>query len=125
MTHGGTPRQTSRAVGEQGEQIAAEHLASLGVQIIDRNWRCSIGEIDIVGRDQDALVFYEVKTRRSARFGSPAEAITGAKAARLRRLATRWLTEHEDRASDVRVDVLALTMSGHGRTQIEHLRGIC
>ncbi len=125
MTHGGTPRQTSRAVGEQGEEIAAQHLATLGVRIIDRNWRCPIGEIDIVGRDQEALVFYEVKTRRSARFGSPAEAITSAKAARLRRLATRWLAEHEHRASDVRVDVLALTVSGRGTTQIEHLRGIC
>lgn len=125
MTHAGTPQRRSRALGEQGEQIAVEHLASSGVQIMARNWRCSIGEIDIVGRDDDVLVFYEVKTRSSARFGSPAEAITTAKAARLRRLATRWLSVHRIHAYDVRVDVLALTMSGRGATQIEHLRGVC
>lgn len=95
------------------------------MQIIARNWRCSVGEIDIVGRDQDTLVFYEVKTRRSARFGSPAEAITPAKALRLRRLATQWLSAHQTHASDVRVDVLAITMTGQGTAQIEHLRGVC
>lgn len=125
MTYGGMPQRTSRALGEQGEQLAAEHLVALGVEIVERNWRCSIGEIDIVGRDHDALVFYEVKTRSTARFGSPAEAITPAKAARLRRLATRWLSVHQMHAYDVRVDVLALTMSGRGATQIEHLRGVC
>ncbi|CAN5456314.1 YraN family protein [soil metagenome] len=125
MTHEGMPQRTSRALGEQGEQLAVEHLAALGVEIIARNWRCRIGEIDIVGRDQDALVFYEVKTRRSARFGAPAEAVTVAKAARLRRLATQWLSEHREHAAQVRVDVLALTVSGHGTTHLEHLRGVC
>ncbi|MGB5952252.1 MAG: YraN family protein [Ornithinimicrobium sp.] len=125
MTHEGMPQRSSRALGQQGEQLAAEHLAARGVEILTRNWRCSIGEIDIVGRDHDAVVFYEVKTRRSARFGSPVEAITPAKAARLRRLASRWLAEHQVHAGEVRVDVLALTASGRGATHIEHLRGVC
>lgn len=124
MAHGGMPHRVAREIGNYGEQIAADHLSSHGVQILDRNWRCTVGEIDIVGRDGDALVFYEVKTRRSARFGSPAEAITAAKAARLRRLALCWLTDHTQRAPHVRVDVLAVTLFGDGHTQVEHLRAV-
>ncbi len=124
MAHGGMPHRVAREIGNYGEQVAADHLSSHGVQIVDRNWRCGVGEIDIVGRDGDALVFYEVKTRRSTRFGSPVEAVTPAKAARLRRLAVRWLTDHAQRAPLVRVDVLAVTLSGDGNAHVEHWRGV-
>ena len=124
MAHGGMPHRVARTIGDVGEQFAADHLSARGVHIVERNWRCQLGEIDIIGIDADALVFYEVKTRRSARYGSPAEAVTPAKAARLRRLAVRWLSEHPHSASEIRIDVLALTVPAHGETQVEHLRGV-
>lgn len=124
MAHGGMPHRVARTVGDFGEQFAADHLSARGVHIIDRNWRCDVGEIDIIGRDDGAVVFYEVKTRRSTRYGSPAEAVTPAKAARLRRLAVRWLSEHPHPGHDIRIDVIALTLSRHGETRVQHLRGV-
>ncbi len=123
MTQRDMPHRTARAIGERGEQLAVDHLCAHGVQIVERNWRCDLGEIDIVGIDGDTLVFYEVKTRRSTRFGSPVEAVTAAKANRLRRLAGRWLHEHAQAAPLVRVDVLGLTMSGRS-VHVEHVRGV-
>ena len=79
------------AVGRFGEQLAVRHLEAAGLRILDRNWRCAEGEIDIVAADGDTLVVCEVKTRSGTGFGDPAEAVVGAKAARLRRLALRWL----------------------------------
>jgi len=104
--------------------VAADHLAACGVRIVDRNWRCAQGEIDIVGVDHGQLVFYEVKTRRSSRFGHPAEAVTRAKASRLRRLAGLWLRAHPHLGRDLRIDVLALTLTRSGTVQIDHLRGV-
>ncbi|MGB3828368.1 MAG: YraN family protein [Ornithinimicrobium sp.] len=123
MARSGMPHRTARAIGDHGEQIAVDHLSARGVQIVERNWRCNLGEIDIIGIDGETLVFYEVKTRRSARFGSPAEAVTRAKAARLRQLAGRWMNAHVHHAPLVRIDVLALTMDDQG-AHVEHLQGV-
>ncbi len=123
MAHGGMPHRVARAIGDQGEQLAAEHLQSHGVRIVERNWRCRLGEIDIIGLDGQTVVFYEVKTRRSTRYGSPAQAVTAAKAARLRRLAGYWLAEQTRYAADVRIDVLAISLRTNG-AEIEHLRGV-
>ena len=84
------------AVGRFGEDVAAQHLLAAGLQILERNWRCREGELDIVARDGSELVFVEVKTRSSLAFGTPAEAVGPAKAARLRRLALCWLAEHRE-----------------------------
>ena len=81
----------SEALGRQGEQLAAEHLRQSGMRILDRNWRCQEGELDIVAADRRALVVCEVKTRSDTRFGTPLEAISARKHARLRRLAVRWV----------------------------------
>ena len=78
--------QAKDAVGAYGERVAARHLQQHGLVVLDRNWRCFDGELDIVARDGDALVFCEVKTRRSERHGVPAEALVAAKTARLRAL---------------------------------------
>ncbi len=80
------PAQPSRAarVGKRGEDIANEFLLARGYEVIDRNWRCSAGEIDIVARQGRSLVVVEVKTRSSLFAGHPFEAITAAKLARLR-----------------------------------------
>ncbi|CAN5846183.1 YraN family protein [soil metagenome] len=117
------------AVGAFGEDVAAQHLVDQGLVILDRNWRCSAGEIDLVARAGDVLVVCEVKTRRGAGFGTPAEAVDRRKAARLRRLAVHWLAEHPVSPSRVRIDVVGVLMpgrgSGRGGIQIEHLAGVC
>ena len=82
------------ALGKSGEQAAAEYLESSGLRILDRNWRCATGEIDIVAVDRQTLVVAEVKARTSTRYGTPIEAVSRAKRARLRRLAVQWLNAH-------------------------------
>lgn len=114
----------ANALGAYGEQLAARYLVESGMQILDRNWRCSQGEIDIVAMDAACLVIVEVKTRRSLAFGSPVEAVTAVKAARLRRLAGCWLTDHRrqvDVVTDIRIDVIGVLRPVSGPAQIEHL----
>lgn len=112
------------AVGQYGEGVAVRHLTSQGFVVLERNWRCDLGEIDIVARDGAALVFCEVKTRSGEGYGSPLEAVTWRKARRLRQLAGRWLADHPVRPATVRVDVVGVTRSRHGAPVIEHLRGV-
>ena len=111
------------ALGRYGEETAARHLVDAGMSVIDRNWRCPAGEIDIVARDDDTLVICEVKTRSSDAFGAAVEAVTPAKAARLRRLAALWLAAHDVRAAEIRVDVVAVSRGRHG-VAVQHLRGV-
>ncbi|MBW9216428.1 YraN family protein [Mumia sp. zg.B53] len=112
-----------RAVGVHGENVAADYLRAQGMRVIDRNWRCRWGEIDIVAQDDDALVFCEVKTRRSAAYGTPLEAVTPQKAARLRRLAGVYLSEHQPGAGLVRIDVVAVVVPARGAAEITHVVG--
>jgi len=114
----------ANAVGAYGERLAARYLTESGMQILDRNWRCDQGEIDIVAMDDTCLVIVEVKTRRSLAFGSPVEAVTAVKAARLRRLAASWLADHRsqvDSVVDVRIDVVGVLRPANGPARIEHL----
>jgi putative endonuclease len=117
------------AVGRYGEQVAADHLEAAGLVILARNWRCREGEIDIIARDGSDIVFVEVKTRSSAAFGSPAEAVDRAKSARIRQLAVRWLLARRDAGepaswSALRFDVIAIvrTRGGDG-PDVVHLPG--
>jgi putative endonuclease len=116
--------RASDALGRYGEDVAVRHLVESGLVILDRNWRCDIGEIDVVARDGTALVVCEVKTRRGTGFGTPAEGVTRAKAARLRRLAVRWVHEHSVRPAEIRIDVLAVLRGRAGAATVEHLRGV-
>ena len=114
----------ANAVGAYGERLAARYLTEVGMAILDRNWRCDQGEIDIVAMDESCLVIVEVKTRRSLSFGSPVEAVTAVKAARLRRLAGCWMADHRSlvaSVADVRIDVIGVLRPSHGPAQIEHL----
>jgi putative endonuclease len=111
-------------VGEYGEGLAAEHLRADGMQILDRRWRCSLGEVDIVAADAGCLVVCEVKTRRSVVAGVPVEAVTRQKLLRLRRLAAVWLAEHESGWPEVRIDVVAVLVPRRGAPEVEHLRGV-
>ena len=118
-----TARQRS-ALGAYGEALAARHLVGQGMVLLDRNWRCPQGEIDLVLREGRTLVVCEVKTRSSAAFGSPLEAVTEQKAARLRRLAARWLADHDLRPPDVRIDLVGVLAPAQGPAQVDHVRGV-
>lgn len=111
-------------LGKQGEQVAAEYLQRAGLRILDRNWRCADGEIDIVATDRRALVVCEVKTRSGIRYGTPLEAITRQKRSRLRRLAVRWVVAHGILFDEIRVDVLGVLRSESGEFTVEHVRGV-
>jgi putative endonuclease len=112
------------ALGRRGEQIAAEYLERAGMRILDRNWRCAEGEIDIVATERQILVVCEVKTRSSVRYGTPLEAVTRAKRLRLRRLAARWLVAYGVLFDEVRIDVVGLIKDGPDDYLIEHARGV-
>ncbi|AZZ55350.1 MULTISPECIES: YraN family protein [Rathayibacter] len=111
-------------LGRRGEEIAAAHLEAHGFEILDRNWRVREGELDIIAREGAALVVIEVKTRSSTRFGLPVEAITRAKAQRLRRLAYAWANEHGERSRHLRIDAVGIIAPGGVPTQVRHLRAV-
>jgi putative endonuclease len=114
----------TRALGRYGEGLAARYLTDRGMQVLDRNWRCEHGEIDLVALDGDCLVVCEVKTRRTTTFGDPVEAVTWRKAARLRRLASAWLAEHDLRPAGVRIDVVGILRPDRGPAALRHVRGV-
>jgi len=113
------------AVGVYGERVALRHLTEAGLEVLETNWRCPAGEIDIVAVEGDVLVICEVKTRSTLTFGTPAEALTPAKTRRLWRLAACWLAEHDLPHSDVRVDLVAVVRQRRGPALVEHVRGVC
>lgn len=125
----GKSESARQSLGRRGEESAARYLADrLGWTIVERNWRCPEGELDIVAYDGTRHVVCEVKTRSGAAFGAPVEAITQAKAARLRRLAGRWAAQHGVPAATVRIDVIGLVSTSHGGRPgfaLDHLRGVC
>jgi putative endonuclease len=112
-----------KALGDFGEHIAARHLASAGLRLLDRNWRCAAGEIDIVAADHATVVVCEVKTRSTFGFGTPLEAITAQKAARLHRLGWLWVRAHDVHCDRLRVDVVAVDRRG-GQVVVEHIVGV-
>ncbi len=128
MRHQQSPPDRRRiALGAYGERAAVRHLQQRGLEILDRNWRCEHGEIDIVARDGECLVVCEVKTRRTLDYGSPLEGITWRKAARLRRLAGWWLQTHPEESavtSRLRVDAVGVLLPYAGAPQVEHVAGV-
>jgi putative endonuclease len=112
------------ALGAYGERLAAAHLVAQGMVVLDRNWRCEAGEIDLVLRDAGVLVVCEVKTRSSVSCGTPHEAVTPAKLARLRRLAACWMSAHGVHPREVRVDLVAVIRPRRGPSEIDHVRGL-
>jgi putative endonuclease len=112
------------AVGQYGEGLAERFLIDAGLTILERNWRCSLGEVDIVARDGDSLVICEVKTRTGTGFGTPLEAVTPLKVRRLRQLAGAWLAAHDIRPGHVRIDVVGIVVPRRGAPVVEHLRSV-
>ena len=110
-----------RELGDWGESLAAEHLAAKGYEIVERNWRCKRGEIDVVAWAGLQLVFVEVKTRRGRAMGSPEEGLTARKAQRLMELAAIYVAEL-GREVDWRIDLVAVELDGSGRLiRCEHI----
>jgi putative endonuclease len=111
-------------LGKEGEQAAVSYLEGLGFRILDRNWRCAEGEIDIVAVERHTFVVCEVKTRSGTQYGTPLDAVGQAKRRRLRRLAVLWLSAHGVRFDQIRIDVLGLLRDGTDGFTIEHVRGV-
>lgn len=111
-----------RRLGQAAEQVAATYLAGQGLQILARNWRCRMGEIDLVALDGPQVVFVEVKSRRSVRRGSPAEAVGLRKQQRLQRLAALFLQSRGWHDRPCRFDVISLTLSATGGWQVEWIQ---
>ncbi len=112
------------AIGAYGERVAVKHLLDAGYEIVDRNWRCELGEIDVVAYDGGTVVVCEVKTRSGLGFGSGLEAVTFDKAARLRRLGHRWLQEAcAPPWVALRFDVIAVHRGRTGSPEVIHLQG--
>lgn len=119
----------NRDLGRRGEAAASSWYEASGYRILDRNWRCEHGELDLVVGRGATVVFVEVKARSSGRYGSGFDAVGWAKQRRLRRLASAWLTEHRHRAAgtvrapggsltvDVRFDVVDVDARGHVRVR--------
>ena len=109
------------SAGRRGEELAADCLARVGYTILARNWRCPLGELDIVARDGETLVFVEVRTRRSARFGSPEESVGFSKRQKLSRLAAFYLHRHGLFDVPARFDVVAVHLLPSG-PEVELIR---
>jgi putative endonuclease len=111
-------------LGRRGERLAIAHLEAGGATVLDRNWRCAAGELDIVARDGGELAFVEVKTRSGLGFGHPLEAITHRKLARLRRLAAAWRDAHPDERGGMRIDAIAVLAPPGAPVVVEHVRSV-
>lgn len=117
----------SRAeIGALGEQLAVEHLTSQGLAVLDRNWRCRYGELDVIAADRctGTAVFVEVKTRTTDHFGGVEQAVTPVKVRRLRRLAGLWLASHDGSWSSVRIDVIGVRLGRRPTPEIIHLQAV-
>jgi len=109
-----------KSLGKKGEELAATYLAGKGYVILARNWSCVSGELDMVAKDGDTLVFIEVKTRRSAFCGSPAEAVDAKKQERVRLVARHFLYENRTGAATYRFDVVAVNAADQTITIIKN-----
>ena len=109
-------------LGRRGEDLAARYLEQQGLVILSRNWRCRHGELDLVATDSARLVVCEVKTRSSARYGGPAEAVDARKVARIRLVTNAWLKAHQVRWVPVRFDVLAVVAEPDAPVTFQHFK---
>ncbi|OUM96379.1 MAG: YraN family protein [Thermobacillus sp. ZCTH02-B1] len=113
-----------RETGRRGEEAAAHYLAARGFRILHRNWRCRMGELDIVAEDGETIVFVEVRTRApGSRFGTAAESVDTRKRRRLAALAQAYLAMNGRRHAPIRFDVIACTTRSDGTLDIDHIPG--
>ncbi len=117
---------TRAEIGALGEQLAVEHLSSLGLVVLARNWRCRYGELDVIATDEAnrTAVFVEVKTRTSDQFGGVEQAVTPDKVRRLRRLAGLWLAGQDGSWATVRIDVIGVRIGRQRSPEITHVQAV-
>lgn len=108
--------------GKQGEEIAMAHLRREGYVLIERNYRCLFGEIDIIAREGDTLCFIEVKSRRSARYGDPQLAVNHKKQQKMTRVALHYLSSHDLCDRPARFDVVAVRLAENGTGLVELIK---
>lgn len=108
-------RAARQGLGRTGERLAAEELTRQGYTIIERNFRCRHGEIDLIAEDANDLIFVEVKTRRGTAYGLPEEAVTPRKQQKIVQVATHYLDLHDCSERSWRIDVVAVQLSSNGR----------
>ena len=110
------------AVAKLGEEAAVQYLSRAGYAVVDRNYRCPAGEVDVVARVGRELVFAEVRTRTGPAFGTPEDSITPPKAAKMSACALTYLAERGAGPTSWRVDFIAVDVRGGRVTQIRHLK---
>jgi len=117
---------TRAQIGALGEQLAVQHLESLGLTVLERNWRCRYGELDVIAVDPSGptVVFVEVKARTTDRFGGVAYAVTPDKVRRLRRLAGLWLAQDGGSWSGVRIDVIGVRFGRTKTPELTHVQAV-
>ena len=120
--------QSKQQLGVRGEDLACAELERQGMQVLERNWRCRLGEIDIVAAEVGGagltLVFCEVKCRSGLGFGHPLEAITFTKMRTLRQLAALWMREHHVKASTIRLDAIGVVLVSGEPPSLTHVRAV-
>lgn len=111
-----------KETGNRGEKLAQEYLKKRHYRLLETNYHCSYGEIDIISKHKDMLVFTEVRSKTGTGFGTPEESITRVKRARIRASALHYMQNHENLPQAWRIDVLAIEMDGDGKvTRIDLL----
>ncbi len=110
-----------KSFGEKGEEIAVKYLKKLGYEIVARNYRFGHGEIDIIAKDKDTLVFIEVKTRENLNFGPPELAVTKRKQQQIKKISEAYLYEHNFSDTESRIDVIAILLERNGKPKINHI----
>ena len=121
-------RDSKKQIGVRGEDLACAELERQGLQVLERNWRCRLGEIDIVAAEAGAngltMVFCEVKCRSGLGFGHPLEAITFTKRRTLRQLAAVWMRQHRVKASAIRLDAVGVVLAAGEEPSVTHVRAV-
>lgn len=109
-------------VGSQGEELAVTFLEKQGYALLERNYRCKGGEVDIIARDAKTVVFVEVKTRRTSSYGVPQLAVTPFKQRQIMKAALTWLASHRKLEAPARFDVIAITIQGDREPVFDHIK---
>ena len=108
-----------RKAGQEGEELAVKFLKKRGYRILSRNFSTRQGEIDIIGKDRNSIVFFEVKTRNSTGFGYPAESVTGTKAERIKKTALYYLMKNRLTDTPYRFEVVSILKTDPNRYDID------
>ncbi len=122
MVNGGEPHNDNLTIGARGEAIAVAYLTGRKYTVVERNFRCKAGEVDIVARDGVTYVFVEVKTRRTTSFGPPQAAVTPFKQRQISKAALVWLANRRLQEASARFDVIAILLREHEVPAIEHIK---